>query len=125
VAVQIGDWERFTGASIAAYLGLVPTQSSSGDSRRLGAITKTGNAHARRLLVEAAWHHKPRYLVGVALRNRGDQAPPQARARGHPGNRRLHQRWTRFAERNKKHTVAPAREICGWCWSRATLPDPA
>ena len=57
LAVEIGDWDRFTGASIGAYLGLVPSESSSGASRSQGAITKTGNTHARRLLVEAAWHH--------------------------------------------------------------------
>ena len=58
LAVEIGDWERFTGASIGAYLGLVPSEHSSGTSRVQGAITKTGNTHVRRLLVEAAWHHR-------------------------------------------------------------------
>ena len=58
LAVEIGDWHRFTGRSIGAYLGLVPTESSSGASRSQGSITKTGNGHARRLLVEAAWHHR-------------------------------------------------------------------
>lgn len=128
LAVEIGDWDRFTGSSIGAYLGLVPSESSSGQSRRLGAITKTGNSHARRLLVEAAWHHKPRYVVGAVLQSRWDQAPPAARARGHEGNQRLHHRWTRFTARNKKHTVATtaiARELAGWCWSLATLTDPA
>ena len=51
LAVELGDWDRFTGASIGAYLGLVPSEHSSGDSRRQGGITKTGNTHARRLLV--------------------------------------------------------------------------
>ena len=54
LAVEIGDWHRFTGGSIGAYLGLVPTESSSGAKRSQGSITKTGNTHARRLLVEAA-----------------------------------------------------------------------
>ncbi|WP_433364356.1 IS110 family transposase [Actinoplanes sp. CA-142083] len=58
LAVEIGDWHRFTGATIGAYLGLVPTESSSGAQRQQGSITKTGNTHARRLLVEAAWHHR-------------------------------------------------------------------
>jgi transposase len=128
LAVEIGDWDRFTGASIGAYLGLVPSESSSGQSRRLGAITKTGNSHARRLLVEAAWHHKPRYVVGATLQARWDLSTPAARARGHEGNERLHHRWTRFDARGKKHTVATtavARELAGWCWSLATLTDPA
>jgi transposase len=59
LAVEIGDWQRLTGRSIGAYLGLVPTESSSGQSHSRGSITKTGNAHARRLLIEAGWHHRP------------------------------------------------------------------
>jgi transposase len=61
LAVEIGDWQRFTGATIGAFLGLVPTESSSGEGRSQGSITKTGNTHARRLLVEAAWHHRRPY----------------------------------------------------------------
>jgi transposase len=126
LAVEIGDWERFTGSSIGAYLGLVPTEFSSGQSRRQGGITKAGNSHVRRLLVEAAWHHQPRYVVGKVLRARWDQAPQAARTRGHAGNQRLHRRWESYAARKKKHTVATtaiARELAGWCWSLATLPD--
>ena len=70
LAVEIGDWSRFTGRSIGAYLGLVPTEYSSGATRAQGELTKTGNAHARRLLVEAAWHHRarigPAVICGVA-----------------------------------------------------------
>ena len=126
LAVEIGDWTRFTGSSIGAYLGLVPSEHSSGDSRRQGGITKTGNTHARRLLIEAAWHHKKHYTPGATLRRRWDDAGPAARARGHEGNQRLHHRWTQLAARNKKHTVANtaiARELAGWCWSLATLND--
>jgi transposase len=124
LAVELGDWDRFTGASIGAYLGLVPSEHSSGDSRRQGGITKTGNTHARRLLIEAAWHHKARYTVGKVLQARWDQATPAARARGHAGNQRLHHQWIKYAARRKKHTVANtavARELAGWCWSLATL----
>jgi transposase len=126
LAVELGDWERFTGATIGAYLGLVPSEHSSGQSRRQGGITKAGNSHVRRLLVEAAWHHKPRYVVGRVLQARWDQAPQAARTRGHAGNQRLHQRWISYSARKKKHTVATtaiARELAGWCWSLATLPD--
>jgi transposase len=124
LAVELGDWHRFTGSSIGAYLGLVPSEHSSGDSRRQGGITKTGNTHARRLLIEAAWHHKPQYKVGKVLQARWDQATPTARARGHAGNQRLHRQWLRYTARGKKHTVANtaiARELAGWCWSLATL----
>ena len=126
LAVEIGDWSRFTGASIGAYLGLVPSETSTGQSRRQGGITKTGNGHVRRLLVEAAWHHQPGYRIGATMRARWDQAPAAARVRGHAGNQRLHARWTQLSSRKKKHTVACvaiARELAGWCWSLATLPD--
>jgi len=126
LAVELGDWHRFTGASIGAFLGLVPSEHSSGDSRHQGGITKAGNSHARRLLVEAAWHHKPEYKVGKTLQARWDQAPAVARVRGHAGNQRLHRRWMTYSQHKKKHTVATtaiARELAGWCWSLATLPD--
>ena len=124
LAVEIGDWSRFDGRSIGSYLGLVPTEYSSGRSRALGPITKTGNGHVRRLLVEAAWHHKPAYRVGKTMRARWDLASPAARARGDAGNRRLHRRWTCFDKRNKNYNVATigiARELAGWCWSLATI----
>jgi transposase len=124
LAVEIGDWQRLTGRSIGAYLGLVPCESSSGATRSQGPITKTGNGHARRLLIEAAWHHRAPYRPGAALRRRWDQATPAARARGHQGNRRLHARWQAFDERRKRVTVANtaiARELAGWCWSLAVL----
>jgi len=71
LAVEVGDGDRLTGASIGAYLGLVPTASSSRESHSRGSITKTGNTHARRLLVEAAWHHlKPYRTPGATMRAR-------------------------------------------------------
>ncbi|MFN8072417.1 MAG: IS110 family transposase [Mycobacterium sp.] len=126
LAVEIGDWTRFTGNTIGSFVGLVPSEFSSGSSRVQGAITKTGNTHARRLLAEAAWHHRPRYRVGAVMRSRWDQASPAARARGDEGNRRLHSRWVGFMERRKRSTVANvaiARELAGWCWSLAVMDD--
>ena len=126
LAVEIGDWQRFTGGTIATFVGLVPSEHSSGQSRAQGSITKTGNGNARRLLVEAAWHHRARYRVGKTMRDRWDLAPAAARVRGDEGNRRLHQRWVRFIERHKRHTVANvaiARELAGWCWSLATMNE--
>jgi transposase len=126
LAVEIGDWNRFTGNTIGSFVGLVPSEFSSGSSRVQGVITKTGNTHVRRLLVEAAWHHRPRYRVGAVMRARWDQAPAAARARGDEGNRRLHQRWVSFLERRKRSTVANvaiARELAGWCWSLAVMED--
>ena len=124
LAVEIGDWTRFTGTSIGSYVGLVPSEYSSGTSRVQGGITKTGNGHARRLLVEAAWHHQGRYTAGKTMRDRWDLAPATARARGDAGNRRLHARWVRFNARGKRPVVANvaiARELAGWCWSLAVM----
>ena len=125
LAVEIADWHRFTGSSIGAFVGLVPSEHSSGQSRVQGPITKSGNGHVRRLLIEAAWNHRATYhSPSPALRRRWDNATPAARARGHAGNRRLHNRWITFLERKKKPAVANvaiARELAGWCWSLATL----
>lgn len=124
LSVEIGDWDRFTGNSIGSFVGLVPSERSSGTSRVQGAITKTGNTHARRLLVEAAWHHRARYLVGAVMRERWEQAPAAARVRGDEGNRRLHQRWVNFLDRRKRPVIANvaiARELAGWCWSLAVM----
>jgi len=125
LAVEIGDWHRLGGRTIGAYLGLVPTESSSGAKRVQGGLTKTGNGHARRLLVEAAWHHRIPYRgPGADLRRRWERAPAAAAARGHAANQRLHHRWAGFIARKKKPSVANAaiaRELAGWCWSLATL----
>ena len=126
LAVEIGDWHRFTGKTIGSFVGLVPSEYSSGASRVQGSITKTGNTHVRRLLVEAAWHHRARYAIGKTMLDRWDLASPAARARGDAGNRRLHARWVRFNDRRKRHVianVAVARELAGWCWSLAVLED--
>jgi transposase len=126
LAVEIGDWHRFTGNSIASFVGLVPSEHSSGASRAQGSITKTGNTHARRLLVEAAWHHRSRYRPGAVMQSRWELAPPAARARGDAGNRRLHARWVTFLARHKRPVIANiaiARELTGWCWSLAIMPD--
>ena len=104
---------------------MVPTEHSSGDSRSQGSITKTGNTHARRLLVEAAWQHaKPYRTPGKTMRDRWELAPAPARLRGHQGNQRLHARWQGFTARKKNPVianVAVARELAGWAWSLAVL----
>jgi len=126
LAVEVGDWDRFTGASIGAFLGLVPSEHSSGQSRSQGSITKTGNSHARRLLVEAAWHHRKVYRPGAVMQARWAAAPSQAVLRGQDGNQRLHEKWQQFIARKKRPNianVAVARELAGWCWSLAVMPD--
>ena len=124
LAVEVGDWDRFTGHSIASYVGLVPSETSSGQNRRQGSITKAGNTHVRRLLVEAAWHHRKPYRPSIALYRRWEHSTPAAKARGDQANQRLHKRWTSFDARKKRSVIANtaiARELAGWCWSLATM----
>ena len=104
----------------------MPSEDSSGASRSQGPITKAGNKHVRRLLIEAAWHHRKSYRPGPVMWRRWDQATPAARARGDQGNRRLHRRWRAFEARHKKRAVANtaiARELAAWCWSLAVMDD--
>jgi transposase len=125
LSVEIGDWQRFTGRSIGAFLGLVVSEDSTGTRRSQGGITKTGNQHARRLLVEAAWHHRhpPRPSAALLKRRAGQSAA--VRERADLAARRLHYRWRRLeTERGKRSTVvavAVARELAGWCWSLAVM----
>ena len=125
LAVEIGDWQRFTGASIGAYLGLVPAEDSSGERRAQGPITKAGNTHARRLLVEAAWHHRwPLRAPTKPVRTRRAAVSPAVRARAQAADRRLHHRWAALDARGKRSAVsvvAVARELAGWCWSLAIM----
>jgi transposase len=128
LAVEIGDWSRLSPATIGAYLGLVPGEDSSGESRSQTGVTKTGNSHARRLLIEAAWHHRPPYRPSTQLRRRWQRAPGAVAAHAAKGNRRLHSRWRAFDDRHKRAVVANtaiARELAGWCWALAVMsPDP-
>ena len=106
-----------------SFIGLVPSERSSGEQRRQGPITKAGNAHARRLLVEAAWHARRRPKVGYELsrRHRGQDADLIERA--WRCQQRLYQRWQRMASRGKPHqkiVVACACELAGFVWAIAT-----
>jgi transposase len=126
LAVEITGWHRFTGNTIGAFLGLVPSEYSSGQSRVQGGVTKTGNSHARRLLVEAAWQHRRDYRPGArsVMQTRWDRAPVEAKLRGQAGNERLHRQWVAFTVRKKRPVIANvaiARELSGWCWSLAVM----
>jgi transposase len=118
---EIGDFERFGHAEqLMSYLGLVPSEHTTGPQRRQGAITKTGSGHARRLLVEAAWHYRPRPRIGKALTERQHGQPAEAVAIAWNAQQRLHRTWTRLEQRAKRRTiiaVAAARELAGFCWA--------
>jgi transposase len=124
LAVEIGDFGRFKSAEeFMAFVGLVPCERSSGEQRRQGSITKVGNAHVRRLLVESAWHARRRPTVGdgLARRQRGQDAVVLERA--WRCQQRLHRRWLRMAARGKpsqKIVVACSRELAGFVWAIAT-----
>jgi len=105
---------------VSAFLGIVPSENSSGDRRRVGSITKSGSVHGRRLLVEAAWHYRKPPRQGGALRRRQDGADPAAVDCAWRAQRRLYQRWQDLHEvRGKRATVtniAVARELAHFCW---------
>lgn len=98
LSVELGDWTRFRAQS----LGLTPSEDSTGEKRRLGAITKTGNTHARRLLVEAAWHQRRPLRPSVTLERRRQGQPPAVQAQADRSARRLHQRWQALESRGKR-----------------------
>lgn len=126
LVVEIGDFGRFARADdLAAFVGLVPSEHSSGERRRLGSITKAGNSHVRRVLVEAAWHARRRPNTGPALRKRLAGQPPEVLAIATKAQARLHARYWRLVERRKPTTVAAtavARELAGFCWALMRLP---
>jgi len=124
LCAEIGDFRRFRHpAQVMSYLGVVPSEHSSGDKRRRGPITKSGSRHARRLLVEAAWHYRraPRVAGNLARRQRDGE--PHVIALSWKAQRRLHHIWNRMEHRSKRRTViavAAARELSGFCWAIAT-----
>jgi transposase len=124
LTVEIGDWTRFRPQSLGPFLGLTPSEDSTGERRQLGAITKTGNSHARRLLVEAAWHQRQPLRASATLERRRQGQPAAVRARADQSARRLHHRWHALEGRGKRRTivaVAVARELAGHCWALATM----
>jgi transposase len=124
LAAEIGDFTRFASAeAFMSFVGLVPTEHSSGAKRTQGSITKAGNDHARRLLVEAAWNHRRRPGASYAIQRRRRDQEPLAVARAIRAEQRLHKRWSRLRSRGKDErtiVVAIARELAGFVWATAT-----
>lgn len=115
----------------AAYLGIVPSEHTTGAQRRLGSITKAGSTHARRLLIEAAYHYRRGPAVGEALERRQRGHAPQIIHISWRAQRRLNARWRQLKDARKKPNgivaVAIARELAAYCWEIATWaphPDP-
>ncbi len=119
--VELGDLRRFTTApQIMGALGLVPSEYSTGDKTIRRSITKTGNAHARRVVVEAAWHYQRFKHPGRDIRQRRKDQPPELLTIAERCDGRLHRRFTRLTSRGKRSTVAAiavARELAGFIWA--------
>ena len=125
LAVEVGDFHRFEHPGLlASYLGLVPSEHSTGESRRQGAITKSGSRHARRLLVEAAWHYRRPPRLGTTLERRQDGQDQTVIAIAWKAQQRLHRVWRQLeSKRGKRRTivaVAVARQLAGFCWAIVT-----
>jgi len=127
ILAELHDVRRFPSPrALMAYLGLVPSEHSSGEKHRRGRITRTGNALVRRLLVETAWHYQHRPSVGLALRRRRKDQPSHVIAIADKAQQRLCRRFRKFAADHKpasKVVVAIARELAGFLWA-ALQPAP-
>ena len=122
IAAEIGDFTRFPKAGhFMGYVGLVPSENSSGQSRRQGGITKTGNRHVRRLLIEAAWHYFNAPLVAsAALTERRVGVSEEIVAIADQALRRLRKKCLAMQLRKKTGTkivTALARELAGFVWA--------
>jgi transposase len=121
IAAELGDARRFpTAPRVMGFVGLVPSEHSSGARRGRGAITKTGNAPLRRLLLEAAWHYRHHPPVGPRLRERQRGAPPHLVSRAWAAQHRVSRTYRRLTGRGRPRQVAVtavARERVGFIWA--------
>jgi len=121
---EIGDFRRFAHPrELMSYLGLTPSEYSSGQQQHRGHITKTGNRHARRLLVEAAWHYRHRPRQSTRAARLQEHVPTEVTIRAWQAQIRLHHRHRVLAEHGKRSTVANvavARELTGFIWGAMT-----
>jgi transposase len=121
VACETGDFQRFGSAkSFMSYLGFVPGENSSGPKRHQGGITKAGNGHLRKLLIEGAWHYTRNARSGKRLEKRRRDCPPDVIAIADQALYRLHKKYVRLLLKGKhKNTAvtAVARELAGFIWA--------
>lgn len=124
VIAELHDFRRFRSLSqLMAYLGLVPSEHSSGPRQQRGGITHTGNRLVRRLLIEAAWHYRHKPRVGAALAQPRHGQPAAMIALADKAQLRLCRRFRRMEYRGKHPTkivVAVARELVGYLWAALT-----
>lgn len=123
VVAELGDITRFeTPRQLMKYLGLVPSESSSGDKVQRGGITKTGNSHVRRVLIESAWTYRFPARKTAAIQRRAEQTADAVQAIAWTAQKRLCGRYQALIARGKlknKVCTAVARELCGFMWAIA------
>ncbi len=121
LVAEIGSFKRFPNAKqFMGYVGLIPSESSSGETRKQGGITKTGNRHVRRLLIEAAWSYRHQPAVKGELKKRQNGQPANILAISWKAQHRLHNKYFRLLARGKengKTVTAVARELSGFIWA--------
>lgn len=121
VVAELGQISRFDGArQLMGYSGAVPSEESSGKRQQRGGITKTGNAHLRRIVVEAAWSYRLRPAVGPGLRKRQQGVPEDIKEMAWKAQLRLHKRYATLAAAGKdqrKIVIAVGRELLGFIWA--------
>ena len=121
LVAEIGSFKRFPNAKqFMAYVGLIPSEYSSGESRRQGKITKAGNRHVRRLLIESAWSYRYQPAVKGDLKKRQTGQPPSILEISWKAQNRLHNRYYRLLSKGKessKAITAVARELAGFIWA--------
>lgn len=120
ITAEVGDFAQFPRASsFMSFIGLVPSEHSSGEREFRGSITKIGNSHVRRVLVEAAWayHHRP--AIGAGLRRRQQGLPPELVAYSWKAQLRLNARFRKLSATKARNVAitAVARELAGFVWA--------
>jgi len=128
IAAEIGSFERFRSpAQLMAYLGLVPREYSSGQTTRRGSMTKAGNGHLRRTLVESAWSYRHRPAVKGDLAKRLEGLPAEVQLLSWKAQERLHNKYRRLVFGKSKHKNvaigAVARELVGFIWAVARIAE--
>ena len=121
IAAELGEISRFTAPrQLMGYSGMVPSEQSSGGKTRRGGITKTGNAHLRRVVTEAAWAYRHRPSVGGVLRKRQEKLSEEVKEIAWKAQHRLHWRYRKLCARGKNKpqvVTAIGRELLGFIWA--------